>query len=257
MKTPLQVIESYGAPINSFIKTVLFFREQLEQFPQEEYENNIKEIVGSEEAPKFSSTKEAELFFLYTVQETVRAFSKAEIPDMSEVWNDAKHRAETFITEHPWAVKEYDTDNNETEYDDDGNVIQKIKKGAKKERAETLYKNMNDGSNRKKDIIDALMTELDMSKSGATTYFYNLKKQFGFSGPKPVKKPKVKKETSPQISPKPKKIKGPSKGSMAREIYLKLKDQPKEIIVEEIIKQTGTSPAGANTYYCAAKKEFK
>lgn len=251
MQTPLEIIAGYGAPTNSYLAAIKHFGER-ESLPKQVCESRIAEIIGAEIAPSLSNEKEANLYFLYTIQETVRAFQGATIPEMADVWDEAQSRAKKFIETHPWTIKEY---NNESV--DPITNQPKQRKGAKKEQSEELYKEMNDGKNDRVAIIQAFMDQLGMSKAGATTYFHNLKKTFGYAGPVTEKRKREKKAEVPKPKSAAKKAKrsGPSKGELARRIYTEMKGSPKADIVARIVEETGTTPAGANTYYCAAKKE--
>lgn len=253
MKTPLEVIKGYGAPTDSFIAAMNFFRYQKAPMTKQQHESGIVEIIGVPSIPPFATDKEAEVYFLYTVQETIRAHQTGVIPDMDEVWNNTFDRATKFIVENPWCFKDYSEE--DPILDEDGNVIPKSKKGEKKEWTEDLYKKMNDGTNDSRTIIQAFITELGLSKGCATTYFHNLKKEHKFKGPKTERKKKEKKEVEPKlVVEKKKKEKGISKGKVAEQIYLSMPGADKADVIAAIVKATGTSPAGANTYYCQAKK---
>lgn len=251
MQTPLKIIESYGAPTDSYIGAISYLKQEMRvPFTKEEYERNIAELLDVDTVPSYSNEKEAALYFHYLVQETIRVYMDGKIPEMDVVWDEVNRRAKEFIAEAPWSIKDYST----TETADGEKP--KRKKGAKKEAAEALYKKLNDGSNDRNTIIDAFISELNMSKAGATTYFHNLKKKHGYAGPKTA--PKRKKKAASPKKPAAKKVakkKGPSKGKVAESIYIKMKGATKKDVIARIIKETGTSPAGANTYYCAAKKE--
>ena len=173
---------------------------------------------------------------------------------MEDVWEEVNRRATGYIQRAPWSIKDYGTEEETAE-----GTKPKRKKGAKKERADVLYQEMNDGKFTRDEIIEVFMTELDMSKPGATTYFHDRKKRFGFKGPKPDRKvrraEKKNVERITKIKAKKAKKKGKSKGAVAEEVYLSMPGYVKSVVLEAIIKATGTSPAGANTYYCAAKKK--
>lgn len=52
----------------------------------------------------------------------------------------------------------------------------KIAKGpSKADQATAIFKEMNDKGSARKDIIEAFMTQLNMSKAGASTYYQNIK----------------------------------------------------------------------------------
>lgn len=256
MQTPLEIIKGFGAPTNSFIAAIHHFKFERNPLSKRDCESSIAQIIGAEQTPSYSNDKEANLYFLYVVQETVREFNKGHIPDMADVWVEAQARARRFIEENPWSIRDYATEEG-SPVDVDGQPKQK--KGAKKDQAEDLYRKMNDGKNDRNAIIQALVDEVGMSKAGATTYFHNLKKTFGFSGPKTERVKREKKVTEPKTkaggTKKAKRV-GPSKGEIARRIYAEMVGASKDEVVARIIEETGTTPAGANTYYCVARKEI-
>ncbi len=254
MKTPLEIIESYGSPTDSYIAAVTYFRYERSPLTKEEHEQGIADILGSDTAAVFDTEKEAEVWFMYTVQETIRAFSGDAIPDLDEVWAEVQRRVGKFMTDMPWAMKDYSSEIEDI--DDEGKTVVKQKKGAKKEQAIALYNKLNDGTNDRNVIVTAFMDEIGMSKAGATTYFHNFRKEYGFSGPKTerVKRQKKAATTKKPVAKKAKK-KGPTKGQIAREVYASMPGADKKDIIAAIVEQAGTTPAGANTYYCAAKKE--
>lgn len=255
MQTPIQIIETYGAPTNSFTAAVHHFKFERAPLSKSECEAGIAQIVGADQHPTYRNAKEANLYFLYVVQETVRAFNGGVVPEMADIWEVAQRRAVNFITDNPWAIKDYTSD----EGDDVVDGQPKQKKGAKKDQAEALYRKMNDGKNDRNTIIQALVDEVGMSKAGATTYFHNLKKTVGFSGPKTEKVKREKKVV--EVKPKGNetgrvKKSGPSKGEVAKRIYAEMVGSPKDEIIARIVEETGTTVAGANTYFCMARKEF-
>lgn len=255
MQTPLEIIAGYGVSNTSIIRAIqdLNDPDRPITFRKEQYERNIADIIGLQQAPSFSNEKEARIYFLYTIQETIRAFQSG-IPDMEDVWDDVLLRAKRMIENQPWAIKDcLVEDDGEPKLGAAGNP--KKRKGAKKDEAEALYRRMNDGNNTRPQIIAALVEEVGLSKPGATTYFHNLKKQFGFSGPEAPKPERKKRERAVRKHAKPMDHKKPSKISIARSIFQEMKDEPKERILEAIMEKANTSRAGANTYYCACRKE--
>ncbi len=247
MSPALEAIASYGASTTSYLDAVYFFRHERKPMTREQHLQGAYDILGMDKDQFTGNDKEAELLFLYTVQETIRATQAEENPDIADVRMAVSTRLVNFIKDNPWSIKEYDTVE-----DEDGEVSPK-KKGAKKVMAEDLYIRMNDGTNDRIAIINAMIEELDMTKSGATTYFHNLKKVHGFDGPKTEKKRVAKKAAAP-VKAAPKK-KGPSKGQIAKDIFASMPGADKSEVIARIVAETGTSPAGANTYYCAAKRD--
>lgn len=188
--TPLQTIASYGLPTDSYIAAIqLANNEDLPlSLTKDQYEQGVADIVGLTSAPSVDTDKEARVLFLYTVQETIRAFNDAAgaIPDMEGVWTDIQKRAKVFQKNHPWVFKDYAAEKYENETGEvklDSVGKPKQRKGAKKAQAEALYQKIN-GTTDRAGIIAALMKDVGMTKAGATTYFHNCKKQFGFKEPK-------------------------------------------------------------------------
>lgn len=262
LKSPLEVIASYDIPTDSIIRAARVAGELY--LNQSQFERAIAEIVGSDTPPAYSNLKESRMYFRYTVQETVRAFLGGDVPDMENVWRDSQQRAQAFISANPWCIKDFISETNGVDefgsprLKTDARGNPKMKKGAKKELALALYLRMNDGANDRSAIIQALMDEVSMTKAGATTYFHNMKKEYGYKGPKTEQKPREKNAVTPKpTAPKKerKRRSGPTKSSIAEQVYLRMKGSPKPDIIAAIVQESGTSPAGANTYYCASKKK--
>lgn len=85
-------------------------------------------------------------------------------------------------------------------------------------------------------IVKRFITEAELTKAGALTYFNKLNKQYGI----PIKKL-------------------PTKMDKAREIYTVMAkdEESRKAIVEEFMKQVGLSKAAANTYYQMIKKNVE
>lgn len=252
MKTPLEIIADFGADTNSYIAAVQYL--SAKTLTKEQYEQGIADIVGAEHCPTFSNEKEARLYFLYVVQETVRAFGTGDVPEMSDIYVESVRRARKFISNNPYVIKDYQPRNAPLNVNPHKTSH---KKGDKKRQALSIYKSMNNGVNTRDDIIKTLMEKVDMTKAGATTYFHAMRKEHGFSGPASPRKPKATKE--PKVitvkAPKgKKKINGMTKGAIARQVYTEMSGKPKADVIAEIVKRAQTTKAGANTYFCACKK---
>lgn len=252
MQTPLEIIEEFGCPTDSYIRAVHYFRQDYRDLSKVEHEKVIADIIGGDHAPSYDTEKEAELYFLYTVQETVRAFLGGTIPEMSDVWETVQHNMKEFMGKNPWCVKDYQSKLT-TEADKE---TPRRKKGAKGAKAREIYIGLNDGKNDRPTIIQAMIDQAGMTKAGATTYFHNFKKEYGFTGPKTERPKREKKQTASAPKTKGKKRSGPTKGQLAREVYIEMKGSPKKDIIARMVEYAGTSPPGANTYYCACKKEL-
>lgn len=111
----------------------------------------------------------------------------------------------------------------------------------KKAKALELYASLNDGRSQ-----DAIIAEfenvLGTSHAGATTYFYACKAEHGFAG-KSDSKRRGKKSTG-----------GKTKVEIAVEVIKAHSDADKATLVGLIATACNTTPAGAQTFYYAAKR---
>lgn len=176
MKTPFEVITSYGIPTHNWVEAAQFVLATDLQ-TKSEYERRIVEVLGLTAVPHYESQKVARVYFGYTIQETVRAFNSNAIPDMEALWEDINKRARKFITENPWSVREYtnEGDDGEPKMDAAGNPKQK--KGAKKELAKNIWDNNVDKQKtmKRNEWIALLCEKVGLTPGGASTYYTNLK----------------------------------------------------------------------------------
>lgn len=162
--------KEYHIPTHSYIKAIQTINaREPEGRPTEVYVKRIKDIFGLDVQ---LDDKHARYVFLYLVQETIRTSFITDVFDFNALLSLAVEHATQFTAENEYvfAVKEV-----EPKLDNQGKP--KRKKGAKKDEAERLWKE-NKGIS-KKDFMDLLMKELDMTRAGSQTYFYNCKKKFG------------------------------------------------------------------------------
>ena len=176
MKDPISIIADLGVPTESFSAAIHHFYDRVD-FSKDRYESLIAEIIGLDNPPTFESIKEAKLYFLYTIQETVRAFNTGTVPDMDDLWDAIVVKTKTMIARSPWSIKEYDTyATGEPKLDAMGKP--KPKKGAKKELARQVYLDNNHRTMKRKEWIELLMEKVGLSQGGASTYYANLKKEY-------------------------------------------------------------------------------
>ena len=173
MKSPIAVIEAYGAPTNSYIAAVTFFNERPEM-SKEEYEAGYNDIIGTEVAVQFEDQKHARFHFLYAVQETVRVALVA-IPDMAEIALEVERRVAKLKADKPWSFKDYTLEENgERKLDATGKP--KPKKGAKKELAKQVYADHIEGKGlSRKEAIAIMAEKVGLTPAGASTYYANCK----------------------------------------------------------------------------------
>ena len=161
-------IADYGIPTDS-IGSVVVYLNGRDDLSRAEYERRIIELSGVQK--EYIDDRDAKYCFLYLVQETFRKLDSTDILDMAERLDYAIVKARTYIENNQWVWAVADDDDERV--DSDGKP--KRKKGAKQVEALRIYKENVDCG--KPVIIERFMNELDMSKSGATTYFYNMKKK--------------------------------------------------------------------------------
>ncbi len=185
LKTPMRVITDLGIPTDSIVHAVQHIQAQEDThhyntfgpYSQQEYEKMITEIMGLDVTPSYPSWKIARVYFGYTIQETLKAFNTGDIPDMNHLWDVVNGRAEYFMKEYRWAVKEYEVDNSDEDQKLDAAGNPKQKKGAKKEAAKRVWNNNPDKqtSMTRKEWIALLCDEVGLSPAAASTYYANLK----------------------------------------------------------------------------------
>lgn len=238
MKTPIEIITQLGLSITSHFRAVE--KLSITNYSIDEYNKIIEDILGLEEPLNIDNIKFARIYACYVVQETIKEFQHDGIPDMVRVAQDSINMANKLTTKHPYYINQYEDDEvSEVQTDGSVKVVPKKKKGAKKERAERIFNQMKDNHTRL-EIINQFIEQLDMTKSGATTYFHNCKQKFGF------KKKEEEKQTKKR-----------SKMEIARELYSAAEDKSKAVIMTLFQSELNTSKLGSQTYYYACKKEYE
>ena len=170
MKTPIEVIQGFGAPTDSYIRAIGYFNEQ-PMMNKEQYERGYADVVGVEDVVVFDTFQHARFYFLYAVQETIRV-AATTIPDMAEIADDVDRRVKALEAKHPEMFKDYET----AEVKMDATGKPKPKKGAKKDLAKKVYAEKIEGMNlKRKDAIAILAEEVGLTPAGASTYYANLK----------------------------------------------------------------------------------
>lgn len=170
MHPAIETIRKYDIPVGSYLQAIRHLMERPD-LAHSQYVNLIREIVG-EPITDTGDDRQTKYTFLYLVQEAIRASDNTDKLDMLELHDLAFQKAKNYIASNPWVWAQPE---DAERLDEDGKP--KRKKGAKQEEAARIYNESKaDG---KAKIIERFMAELDMSKAGATTYFYNMKKQFG------------------------------------------------------------------------------
>lgn len=166
----IENIASLDISTTSYIEAIRSLKEQ-RTYDRMDYGQMVNAIVGGEN--QFDDHEHARYTLLYVVQEAVRQYNQGENVSAEQLLDYAVNKASDYIKSHSWIFAEPET---KPKTDSEGRV--KPKKGAKKEMAQDLYKKHKDNKSRK-EIIQLFMDEIGMTKAGATTYFHNMKKEFG------------------------------------------------------------------------------
>ena len=178
MLTPLTILEHRNININNPIQAVQDAK-ALNWHTPEQFREGIVELVGDAVDQTQIDDRSARYLYYYLVQNFVKQRdtgifdTKAVIEkSLSDTANIIK-RIYGGDLSYVLLLEEYKTDTNP-----DGTLKQvtRGRRGDKKNRALALYKKNKDALSRK-EIIALFMEELDMSKAGATTYYYNLIKE--------------------------------------------------------------------------------
>lgn len=167
----IENIRNLDIPTNSYIKAHLALRDR-KDFDRLNYKDLINNVIDGHHVSNIDD-RVAQYTFLYIVQEAVRNnMNGVEMSDW-ELFDLANRKAEKYIKNNSWVFAKPDE---EPKVDSEGNP--KKKKGAKKDMAIELYGKYRNEKSRK-EIIQLFIDEIGMSKAGATTYYHNMKKEFG------------------------------------------------------------------------------
>jgi hypothetical protein len=175
MSTVIERIQAYDIPVDSYIHAVAYMMDDPGKYSDMPYEEVLATIVNIAGLDGLAIEDErlARYTLLYLVQESVRVHLQGTVPDGSEMFNVAMDKAVNFIRNNPWVFAQPEVE----EKVDAVTGKPKMKKGKKQEMAIELYKkHVAEGRDK---IIEVFQQEMDMSKAGARTYYYNMRKKFG------------------------------------------------------------------------------
>ncbi len=168
--SPIEYLKAQSIPTHSYIKAVQYINARWDTLSGEDFESKIRDLMDNDGIE--ISHKHARYVYLYLVQEIIRTSFSTDQFDLNALLSLSVERAMKFVGENEYVFAEKDTP---VKLDSKGKP--KKKKGWKRDEAERMYQE-NKGM-LKKDFMDLLIKELDMTKAGAQTYFYNCKKKFG------------------------------------------------------------------------------
>ena len=167
----LNILDRYHVPTTSYREAVNYVNEQEVSHGElsgEEYRIRIIELTSLGDN---LSDKVAKWTYKYIIQEAIRAYGNTKLPvNMAEIYNISVTKAEYFIanTLHSDVRAEA-----EPKVDANGKV--KKKRGVKKELTCKLWAERSGDNLSRKEWIELLMEEVELTKAGASTYYAQLK----------------------------------------------------------------------------------
>ena len=160
-------LELYDIPTDSYMQAVDHVSNEA-NISEGIYIRRSTELTGVTRS--FEDDRKYRYFYLYCVQEGVRAIIDSE--DEIDLDVKANDKMEQFFERCDWVLRVYEK--KQAELGKDGKP--KPKRGAKKAMAKALYAKHKDEDLSRKQWIELLVKEADMTKAGASTYYSNLKK---------------------------------------------------------------------------------
>lgn len=135
------------------------------------YEQCIKDIFGIVIRTKYK--KEAELLFRYMVSEAVRFNEKRQYVSAKTIYAVAERKSKQFFDKYPEAIDGIDRNRACKR-----KPLKCCDVGTKRDAAKELIVELlkKDPTIKSADAISTIMRQLGMSRAGARTYFYSLKK---------------------------------------------------------------------------------
>ena len=176
MTNVMEMVEVYDLPINS-LGAIQTYNERA-RAGMYDYGVVLRSLVG-ESHTELEDPEHARVQVGYIFQLAIEANIAGEKIDPDQLYVDATAKAKEFIRELSWVFAKKEVTTN---LDEDGKP--KAKKGSKAVRTYQVYCDLINSNTTRKDIIAAFQDETVMSpsaphtKSGATTYYYNMKKKY-------------------------------------------------------------------------------
>ena len=168
MSDPIKFLQKHKIPTESAVKAIKYMNHHSEEL---NFKTLLVDMTGHSQE---YSDRDTKYTFMYAVQEVLYASNTTNVFNMEDIVKTAHTKAINFIKNNPWTFAA--PDQSSTPSSVSGKP--KRKKGAKQTAALEIYGRLKD-TKTKQEIIQIFIDDLDMSKSGATTYFYNVKKKLG------------------------------------------------------------------------------
>jgi hypothetical protein len=178
MVNVIDQLQAYDIPHTSFVQAIRHMREHCNEQTLDQDYLMLQNLTGIEVKLAHSEPGKVETLvkttLWYVIQDAIKS-NHAGLPTDGETIVDlAIKHADQYLIENPWIFAKPEDDEPTL---DPITGKAKMKKGKKQEVAIELYKaNVSEGKDK---IIQVFQDELDMSKAGARTYYYNMKKKFG------------------------------------------------------------------------------
>lgn len=162
---PIEILENqYGVPTHSFFQAINCVKSRDCGLDEVEYRSRINQILGVH--VDISDTREAEYTYYYVIQNLVKNHISSITESNKDLYARSHRQACGFIGSHHYCFAQDSVDQN-------GDLAPR--KQTKQELAAQIFNDNKDSD--KKIVIGLFMEKLNMSKAGATTYYYNLKKK--------------------------------------------------------------------------------
>ncbi len=185
MQNVMDMIEVYDLPTTSSIGAIQAYNERARD-GRYDYGAVLRSLVGND-CQELEDHEHARVQVGYVIQLAIEANNAGKQLSQTELYVQATAKARDFIEDMSWTFAKKEV---EEKLDADGRP--KPKKGSKGERSYEVYCEIfskvastlsEPDAETRKEIIEAFQSEEIMgmtphSKSGATTYFYNMKKKY-------------------------------------------------------------------------------
>ena len=174
MHNPIHILKTkYDLPFDRIIsdKTGERFTSVLEvmqnisalEMDNDEYIKSIYELAGQHTALDFSNPHSPRVVFGYFVQNLTNAHKDNTQYEVLDLLTKSAKQAAEYIANTPWSFQLKE------------NVVDENKPLSKKELAIKIWNERKDTVTTRKEWIEILMNEVEMTKPGAGTYYHNLK----------------------------------------------------------------------------------
>lgn len=169
----IDILTKDNIPTDSYLTAIQYIIEREERNGKptdKEYQLKVIELTGfGGVGNTLLEHGMAEYTYKYVVQESIRAYADTQNPvNMAEMYTYAVDKARVFLNNNPHKSTPEPTEVITT----DGTV--KKKRGAKREMTCKLWAEKKHLNLSRKEWMHILITEVNMTKSGASTYYAKL-----------------------------------------------------------------------------------